>query len=133
MDTGSILISLLVFLVFYQVIVRFSKKSPLAKVNSGEQMELLIEKFERLDRAFKYEINDMARSVAALQNLYAAPPQIPELLIRLERIESAIVSLEDALNRVSNQPSPETLTMPLMTPSMTPSITQDDSAQTKSL
>ena len=59
MDTGSILISLLVFLVFYQVIVRFSKKSPLAKVNSGEQMELLIEKFERLDRAFKYEINDM--------------------------------------------------------------------------
>ena len=112
MDTGSILISVLVFLVFYQVIVRFSKKSSSHKVNSSEQMEQLIEKF---DRVFKYEINDIARSVAALQNLNATPPQSPEILSRLDRIESAIVSLEGALN-----PSLKTASMPASPQSSVP-------------
>ena len=115
MDTGSILISVLVFLVFYQVIVRFSKKSSSHKVNSSEQMEQLIEKFERLDRVFEYEINDIARSVAALQNLNATPPQSPEILSRLDRIESAIVSLEGALN-----PSLKTASMPASPQSSVP-------------
>ena len=97
MDTWSILIGLLVFLFFFQVIVRMSKKSSLNKSSADERIDLLIEKFERLDRAFKYEINDIARSVSNLQNLYSNVPPSQEVINRLDRIESALISLGAAV------------------------------------
>jgi hypothetical protein len=64
-------------------------------------MDLLVEKFERLDRALKYEINDISRSMASLQDLYANSPQ-QELLSRLDRIEQRLEQL-GAMGQRSNQ------------------------------
>jgi tRNA C32,U32 (ribose-2'-O)-methylase TrmJ len=92
MDVWSILISVLVFLFFYQVMIKMTKKQKQDQAQSNPQIDLLVEKFERLDRAFKYEINDISRSMESLQNLYANSPQ-QELLSRLERIEQKLEQL----------------------------------------
>lgn len=83
----------LVFLVFYQVFVQLSRRGKQARSESSDQNQLLIEKFERLDRAFKYELNDISRSLASLQALHTNMPASPEVLDRLDKIESAIKSL----------------------------------------
>jgi tRNA C32,U32 (ribose-2'-O)-methylase TrmJ len=101
MDVWSILISVLVFLFFYQVMIKMTKKQKQDQAQSNPQMDLLVEKFERLDRALKYEINDISRSMASLQDLYANSPQ-QELLSRLERIEQKLEQL-GALGPLSNQ------------------------------
>ena len=93
MNLGSIIVMVLVFLVFYQVFVQLSRRGKQARSESSDQNQLLIEKFERLDRAFKYELNDISRSLASLQALYTNMPASPEVLDRLDKIESAIKSL----------------------------------------
>ena len=103
MDTWSILIGLLVFLFFFQVVVRISKKSPLNKSSADERIDLLIEKFERLERAFKYEISDIAKSVSNLQSLYASASPSQEVISRLERIESALISLGAVVKPIADE------------------------------
>ena len=93
MDLGSIILLVLVFLVFYQVFVQLSKKTKKSRDASSEQYQLLIEKFERLDRAFKYELNDISRSMASLQALYASAPASPDIIERLDKIESTLKSM----------------------------------------
>ncbi len=93
MNLGSIIVMVLVFLVFYQVFVQLSRRGKQARSESSDQNQLLIEKFERLDRAFKYELNDISRSLASLQALHTNMPASPEVLDRLDKIESAIKSL----------------------------------------
>ena len=94
MELGSIIILVLVFLVFYQFFVQLSKKNSKIRTDSVDSNQLLVEKFERLDRAFKYELNDISRSMANLQALYTNMPVSPEVLDRLDKIELALKSLE---------------------------------------
>ena len=103
MDLGSIILLVLVFLVFYQVFIQLSKKNAKSKSESVDQNQLLIEKFERLDRAFKYELNDISRSIASLQALYANTTASPEVLERLDKIESAINSLETQSRSITSK------------------------------
>jgi len=102
MNLGSIIVMVLVFLVFYQVFVQLSRRGKQARSESSDQNQLLIEKFERLDRAFKYELNDISRSLASLQALHTNMPASPEVLDRLDKIESAIKSLGTQTPPVQN-------------------------------
>ena len=93
MDLGTLIIVVLVFLVFYQVFIQLSKKKEKAGSNATDQNQLLMEKFERLDRVFKYELNDITRSLASLQALHANAPASAEVLERLDKIEAALKAL----------------------------------------
>jgi len=107
MDLGSIILLVLVFLVFYQLFIQLSKKNKQPKGESADQNQLLIEKFERLDRAFKYEISDISRSIASLQELYSNMPASPEVIDRLEKIESALKAMSmQGTNQQQNKVSP---------------------------
>lgn len=111
MNLGSIIVMVLVFLVFYQVFVQLSRRGKQARSESSVQNQLLIEKFERLDRAFKYELNDISRSLASLQALHTNMPASPEVLGRLDKIESAIQFLASQNHPVQSptqaHPDPE--------------------------
>ncbi len=106
MDLGSIILLVLVFLVFYQLFIQLSKRNKQPKGDSADQNQLLIEKFERLDRALKYEISDISRSIANLQELYANMPASPEVVDRLDKIESALKALSAQSENHQNTGAP---------------------------
>jgi hypothetical protein len=96
MDTWSLILSVLIFLVFYQVFVRLSKRPKAVNSDQSEQIAILMEKFDRLDRAVKYELSDMSKSLSKLQNSSIQAAQLDDLLQRLERIENHLAGLRES-------------------------------------